>query len=213
MEEIDGHKQMDLDGISLKYSFDDATAPEKHNEQYYELFGKWTIYKDGWKAVTIHGNRMPWIDPLPSWNEGKSKQSILDFVNDITNEASPNFVKPADIIATFDNDGTLWSEQPYYFQLQFALDRGKAMAPDEPIKEESAEKLLIDAAHEDLPKHFQDVILEKRYYINNIHAGSEYVAALLNSFIILKEFMKLAQNMLLAIPLNSKKYMFITIKE
>jgi arylsulfatase A-like enzyme len=60
-EEIDGHKQMDLDGISLKYSFDEATAPEKHNEQYYELFGNRAIYKDGWKAVTIHGNRMPWI--------------------------------------------------------------------------------------------------------------------------------------------------------
>lgn len=60
LEEIEGHKQMDLDGISLKYSFDDASAPEKHNEQYYELFGNRAIYKDGWKAVTIHGNRMPW---------------------------------------------------------------------------------------------------------------------------------------------------------
>ena len=56
-------------------------------------------------------------DPLPSWNEGKTKQSIIDFVNEVTNESSPNFVKPADRIATFDNDGTLWSEQPYYFQL------------------------------------------------------------------------------------------------
>jgi len=71
-------------------------------------------------------------DPLPSWNEGKSKQSIIDFVNDVTNEKSPNYVKPEDRIATFDNDGTLWSEQPYYFQLAFALDRIKAMAPDHP---------------------------------------------------------------------------------
>ena len=55
-----------------------------------------------------------------SWNEGKAKQSIIDFVNDVTNETSPNFVKPEDRIATFDNDGTLWSEQPYYFQFQFA---------------------------------------------------------------------------------------------
>ncbi len=71
-------------------------------------------------------------DPLPSWNEGKSKQSIIDFVNDVKDETSSNFVKPADRIATFDNDGTLWSEQPYYFQLQFALDRVKALAPDNP---------------------------------------------------------------------------------
>ena len=71
-------------------------------------------------------------DILPSWNDGKAKQSIIDFVNDVTNESSPNYVKPADRIATFDNDGTLWSEQPYYFQLAFALDRIKAMAPDHP---------------------------------------------------------------------------------
>ena len=71
-------------------------------------------------------------DPLPSWNEGKTKQSIIDFVNEVTDVNSSNFVKPEDRIATFDNDGTLWSEQPYYFQLQFALDRVKALAPDHP---------------------------------------------------------------------------------
>jgi len=71
-------------------------------------------------------------DPLPSWNEGKSKQSIVDFVNEVTDKASPNFVKPSDRIATFDNDGCLWSEQPYYFQLQFALDRVKTLAPEHP---------------------------------------------------------------------------------
>ncbi len=72
------------------------------------------------------------LDPLPSWNEGKSKQSIMDFVNEVTDQNSPNFVKPEDRIATFDNDGTLWSEQPYYFQLQFALDRVKDLAPEHP---------------------------------------------------------------------------------
>ena len=60
LEEIEGHKQMALDGTSLKYSFDNANAPEQHTEQYYELFGNRAIYQDGWKAVTIHGNRMPW---------------------------------------------------------------------------------------------------------------------------------------------------------
>jgi hypothetical protein len=72
------------------------------------------------------------VDPLPSWNDGVAKQSIVDFVDEVTNEASPNFVKPADRIATFDNDGTLWSEQPYYFQFQFAFDRVKEMAADHP---------------------------------------------------------------------------------
>jgi phosphoglycolate phosphatase-like HAD superfamily hydrolase len=72
------------------------------------------------------------VDPLPSWNDGKTKQSIIDFVNEITDENAPSYVKPGDRIATFDNDGTLWSEQPYYFQLQFALDRVKTLAPDHP---------------------------------------------------------------------------------
>ena len=72
------------------------------------------------------------INLLPSWNNGNAKQSIVDFVNDVTKEGSANFVKPEDRIVVFDNDGTLWSEQPYYFQLQFALDRIKAMAPDHP---------------------------------------------------------------------------------
>jgi hypothetical protein len=71
-------------------------------------------------------------EPLPSWNEGDNKQSIIHFVNEVTDESSPNFVIPADRIATFDNDGTLWSEQPYYFQFQFAFDRVREMAPDHP---------------------------------------------------------------------------------
>lgn len=71
-------------------------------------------------------------DPLPSWNEGPTKQAIVDFVEGVTQEGSPSFVPEADRIATFDNDGNLWSEQPFYFQLQFAMDRVKAMAPDHP---------------------------------------------------------------------------------
>lgn len=71
-------------------------------------------------------------DPLPSWNEGTSKQSIIDFVAKTTKEGSPDFVPVADRIACFDNDGTLWSEQPMYFQLAFALDQVKVMAPQHP---------------------------------------------------------------------------------
>lgn len=69
---------------------------------------------------------------LPSWNDGAAKQSILNFVADVTQEGSPDFVPPADRIATFDNDGTLWVEHPMYTQLAFALDRVKAMAPMHP---------------------------------------------------------------------------------
>ncbi|EMI41739.1 nonspecific acid phosphatase precursor [Rhodopirellula sp. SWK7] len=71
-------------------------------------------------------------DPLPSWNDTAAKQSIMEFVERVTQEGSPDFVPVEERIATFDNDGTLWSEQPYYFQLAFALDRVKAMAPDHP---------------------------------------------------------------------------------
>lgn len=72
------------------------------------------------------------IDHLPSWNDTPSKQNIISFVQDVTNENSPNFIKAEDRIATFDNDGTLWSEQPYYFQLAFALDQLKKMATEHP---------------------------------------------------------------------------------
>lgn len=71
-------------------------------------------------------------DPLPSWNEGTTKTAILDFVNKVTTEDSPAFVPVKDRIATFDNDGNLWSEQPIYFQLEFALDRIKETADQHP---------------------------------------------------------------------------------
>jgi hypothetical protein len=71
-------------------------------------------------------------DPLPSWNEGPTKQSIIDFVARVTAPGSPDFVEPDERIATFDNDGTLWVEQPMYTQLAFALDRVKALAPLHP---------------------------------------------------------------------------------
>jgi len=71
-------------------------------------------------------------DSLPSWNDGKAKQSIVAFVKKVTTVGSPDYVPPAERIATFDNDGTLWSEQPMYFQLFFALDRVKALTPQHP---------------------------------------------------------------------------------
>ncbi len=71
-------------------------------------------------------------DLLPSWKDTASKAAIVKFVNRVTMEGSDDFVPPADRIAVFDNDGTLWSEQPMYFQLAFALDRVKALAPRHP---------------------------------------------------------------------------------
>jgi len=71
-------------------------------------------------------------DPLPSWNDTTPKKAIVAFVERVTREGSPDFVPPEERIATFDNDGTLWCEQPLYFQLLFALDRIKTLAPQHP---------------------------------------------------------------------------------
>lgn len=84
-------------------------------------------------------------DPLPSWNDGKSKQSILDFVGAVTREGSSDFVPIPQRIATFDNDGTLWCEQPMYVQLAFALDRVKAMSNTHPEwKKQQPFKAVLD---------------------------------------------------------------------
>jgi hypothetical protein len=71
-------------------------------------------------------------DPLPSWNDTAAKKNIVTFVGKVTKEGSPDFVPVPERIATFDNDGTLWCEQPMYFQLMFALDRVKTLAPQHP---------------------------------------------------------------------------------
>jgi len=71
-------------------------------------------------------------DPLPSWNDTAPKKAIVAFVEKVTKEGSPDFVPVSERIATFDNDGTLWAEQPMYFQLLFALHRVEEMAPKHP---------------------------------------------------------------------------------
>ncbi len=80
-------------------------------------------------ATTAHAQT---ADPLPSWNDGAAKKAVTQFVAKVTKDGSPDFVPPAERIAVFDNDGTLWAEQPMYFQLAFALDRVKALAPQHP---------------------------------------------------------------------------------
>jgi len=71
-------------------------------------------------------------DALPSWRDGKTKQAILQFVKQATTKGGPKFVPPSERIAVFDNDGTLWAEQPMYFQAFFIFDRIKALAPQHP---------------------------------------------------------------------------------
>ena len=90
------------------------------------------LLRSGLLALLLLGNAALAADALPSWNDGAAKKSIVNFVAKVTKEGSPGFVAPAERIAVFDNDGTLWCEQPVPVQLYFALDRVKALAPQHP---------------------------------------------------------------------------------
>src|SRR4051794_3215746 len=81
----------------------------------------------GWSAASPQQ-----ADPLPSWNDTAPKQAIAAFVERVTQDGGPDYIEPAKRIAVFDNDGTLWAEQPIYFQFQFAIDRVKQLAPEHP---------------------------------------------------------------------------------
>jgi phosphoserine phosphatase len=83
--------------------------------------------------------------PLPSWNDGAAKSAILDFVARVTGEGGPDYVRPAERIATFDNDGTLWCEQPLQVQIFFALDRLDALAEKDPgMKDRQPYKAFLE---------------------------------------------------------------------
>jgi phosphoglycolate phosphatase-like HAD superfamily hydrolase len=84
------------------------------------------------RAAALAQSIAPLPDPLPSWNDGAAKKSITDFVARVTTPGAPDFVPVQARIATFDNDGTLWCEQPFYFQLAFAFDEVKRLAPQHP---------------------------------------------------------------------------------
>jgi phosphoglycolate phosphatase-like HAD superfamily hydrolase len=100
-------------------------------------------------------------DPLPSWNDGANRQAILSFVAAVTREGSPDYVAPAERIAVFDNDGTLWCEQPQYFQFVFMLDQVKAAAPKHPEwKSNAAFKALVAHDEKALAAMGQKPILE-----------------------------------------------------
>jgi phosphoglycolate phosphatase-like HAD superfamily hydrolase len=94
-------------------------------------------------AVAAHGQR------LSSWNEGDAKKRIVAFVQAVTDQAGKDFVPISDRVAVFDNDGTLWSEQPLYFQIQFMLEQVEAQAPKHPEwKGDPAFKALVARDHE-----------------------------------------------------------------
>ena len=108
-------------------------------------------------------------DPLPSWNDGPAKQSIISFVNQVTDPNSESFVKPEERIATFDNDGTLWAEQPLYAQLAFVIDRVKELAPAHPEwKTQQPFKAVLENDKEALAESGYEGLLE---LLMATHAG------------------------------------------
>ncbi|WP_171207436.1 MULTISPECIES: HAD family phosphatase [unclassified Ruegeria] len=110
-----------------------------------------------------------WSDPLPSWAEGETKTQIVDFVDKVTDPENPAYVTPAERIAVFDNDGTLWAEQPVYFQFIFAMDRLAALAKEDPSILSSP--TLKAAAQGDLATVLEgghDALIE---VVNATHAG------------------------------------------
>ena len=110
-------------------------------------------------AACLSAQAQP-ADPLPSWNEGASKAGIVAFVQAVTDTASKEFVPPEERVATFDNDGTLWAEQPLYVQFVFMLDQLKAAAPKHPEwKDDPAFAAMIKRDRQALAKLGQKPIL------------------------------------------------------
>jgi len=118
---------------------------EIHSGQHHGRSGLWLgifgLVCAGWLAAAAAVSE----DPLPSWKAGPAEEAVLDFVSAVTTEGSPDYAPPAERIAVFDNDGTLWVEQPMYTQLAFVLERVKDLAPQHP---EWADKQPFKAALE-----------------------------------------------------------------
>ncbi len=131
-------------------------------------------------------------DPLASWNEGKTKSAITTFVQQVTDKNSKFYVPEAQRIATFDNDGTLWSEQPMYFQVLFALDRLKALAPSHP--EWKTEEPYASALKGELAKLHTEDLIKILYATHTGMTTDEFDA-------IVKEWITTAKH-----PTSGKKY-------
>ena len=116
-------------------------------------------------------------DPLPSWNAGPAKESIRAFVKEVTNPSSPSFVPPSNRIATFDNDGTLWSEKPVYFQLLFIVDRVKELATRHPEwKTEQPFKAVLEGDWETVATSAEEGLIKLVMATTTGMTNSEYEA-------------------------------------
>lgn len=116
-------------------------------------------------------------DPLPSWNEGATKDAILDFVDCATKDGCSGHIPPAERVAVFDNDGTLWSEQPIYFQLLFAIDRVKQLAPQHPEwKDEQPFKAAIEGDRKALGEAGLEGVLKLVMATHAGMTGDEFAA-------------------------------------
>ena len=115
-DEIYGVPQQPMDGVSLIYSFNDADAPNRKERQYYEMFGNRAIWSDGWKAVTLHANRMPWDVNvvLPFENDEWELYNVAEDFSESTNLAAENPEKLAEMIAMFDEEAWKYNVYPLY---------------------------------------------------------------------------------------------------
>jgi len=100
-------------------------------------------------------------DPLPAWRDGQSRSAIVAFVEAVTQQGGPDYVAPAERIAVFDNDGTLWGEQPLYFEVLFAMDEVKRLAPEHPQwRTQQPFKAVLENDHEALASQGMDGVLK-----------------------------------------------------
>lgn len=121
-------------------------------------------------STTTASQEIKKTDPLPSWNAGNTKNDIINYVKSVTDPHNPGFIPVKDRIATFDNDGNLWSEQPAYFQLFFAIDRVKAMATEHPEwQNEQPFKAVLENDMEELAKQGEHGLLQ---LVMATHAGN-----------------------------------------
>src|SRR5215467_9416949 len=103
--------------------------------------------------LLVFGPAYAQTDPLPSWNDGPSKKAIVEFVKTTTDKTSPKFVAPEARIATFDQDGTLWVEQPMYTQVLYCLDRVPAVVKERPeLKDKEPFKTVLSGDRDAIAK-------------------------------------------------------------
>jgi len=147
------------------YSYLKEAIAMKFNYLYFITIGLFFLSCESTEVKQVETE----ADPLPSWNDGELKELIIQFVEKTTDIQSNDYVDIENRIATFDNDGTLWSEQPLYFQLAFAIDRIKEMAVDHPEwNEEEPFRSLLENDMDSLKKQGVQAIMK---IVTTTHAG------------------------------------------